>query len=404
MSAHVSELPSPPPWRRTTHADALAAFVRQGRRERVIAQLERQWRTLGRPAVEDAVDQGVEIAARNMRATEPDAVEAYVRRAAWRQLKDVKRRAALPAAPIASDIDFDVLDGSVLSPEEIVIARENSRLVTWLVRDAVSDLDDRTLAVLRLKHLEGLERKQVATALGLSEKQVKKAIERGHRVCSDSYHAAADGRMCERRLPALVSSALGTAGAAERLSAERHMAHCDDCCGFYRAVHASQRAALALLPAPIAGHLDSSTLSHLFEPARGPGQARERMHGRRGDRRRRRLLRRSGAARRDARQAPAARPAGAGRREVADSCRRRRSAKLVPIGAGWGQVTSRRRPRAPRRAYQTQGGRAARRVRLAAGTARERADRKPTAGGHSVAAREQQRVGRVPGLLKAPGA
>src|SRR5207248_9238824 len=124
-------------------------------------------------------------------------------------------------------------------PEELVVAKDNARLVSQLVRDVVAELDERTLAVMRLKYLDELERKEVAAALALSEKQVKKAIERGHKVFADAYAAATAGTMCERRRHALIAYALGSVADRDRRQAEHHIAHCGGCRTFYRAVQVS---------------------------------------------------------------------------------------------------------------------------------------------------------------------
>lgn len=259
MTAHLSPTPMAPTGRTAASpAEALAAFLRGGHRDRLIEQLAAGWRTLGRAAAEDAVDQALEIAARNMQATAPPAVEAYVRRAAWRQLKDLKRRRARGAHAMPADIDFDAIPGTELTPEELVLANENRGLVTRLLNDALAELDERCLAVMRLKHVDGLERKEVAARLGLSEKQVKKAIEKAHRVCSDTYLAASEGRLCERRRHVVVAAALGTAPRGDRRKAKSHIAHCSDCRTYFRTMRASQRAVAALLPIPLAAHTHST--------------------------------------------------------------------------------------------------------------------------------------------------
>src|SRR5204863_2401939 len=98
-----------------------------------------------------------------------------------------------------------------------------------IVLDLVSALDDRTLAVMRLKHVEGLERKEVAEALGISEKAVKKAIERGLRECRERYDAAFAGELCWEREAALAALLSGDASARERRAAEHHLEHCAGC-------------------------------------------------------------------------------------------------------------------------------------------------------------------------------
>jgi RNA polymerase sigma factor (sigma-70 family) len=224
----------------------LAAFVAVGRRETLIGELARKWQALGRSEVEDAVDHAIAEAAHALRATREAAIYDYLRTAAQRALGRRKERAGRVSAPVAADVNFDCIVGDALSPEDALLAKEHRQIVL----DLVSALDDRTLAVMRLKHVEGLERKEVAEVLGISEKAVKKAIEKGLRLCRENFEAAIGGQLCESRSHALRTFAAGTAGIRERRQAEQHLAHCRSCRDLHRAVTVTQRAAAALVPAP----------------------------------------------------------------------------------------------------------------------------------------------------------
>jgi hypothetical protein len=90
-----------------TPTEALASFIAVGRRDTLIAELDRQWPALGRAAVEDAVDYAIAEAAEAMQATREQAVYHYLRTAAHRRLAGRKERQGRVSAPIASDVDFD---------------------------------------------------------------------------------------------------------------------------------------------------------------------------------------------------------------------------------------------------------------------------------------------------------
>jgi RNA polymerase sigma factor (sigma-70 family) len=229
-----------------TPRDALAAFLEAGRREMLIRELARKWHTLGQSEVEDAVDHAITEAAHGLRATREQAIYDYLRTAAHRLLVRRKQRQGRVSAPMAIDTDFDRMVGDSLSPEEALLAKEYRQLVL----DLVASLDDRTLAVMRLKHVEGMERKDVAAMLGLSEKQVKKAIEKGHRACRDRYDQAVGEGLCSERAHALTALAAGTATARQRREAKQHLAHCKACRETQRALGTTQRAAAALFPLP----------------------------------------------------------------------------------------------------------------------------------------------------------
>lgn len=246
MTGHASTLNRP---HAVTPRDALAAFIRAGRRETLIGELARSWYKLGRAEVEEAVDAAIADAAVGMHATREAAIYEYLRTAAQRRLGRRKERAERTSTSLPDGMDFDCVVGDSLSPEELVLAKEHRDVVL----DLVSALDDRTLAVMRLKHVDGLERKQVAEVLGISEKAVKKAIERGHRECRESFEAAMRGQLCGERTTALAALAGGSASPRQRRQAEQHLRHCASCRQQQRALAAAQRAVAALVPAPVVG-------------------------------------------------------------------------------------------------------------------------------------------------------
>src|SRR3954454_1717428 len=246
MTAQTSTIVRPHP---VSPTDALAAFIRVGRRETLIGELSRSWYKLGRAEVEEAVDAAIADAAVGMHATREAAIYDYLRTAAQRRLGRRKGRAERTSASLPDEMDFDCVVGNSLSPEELVLAKEHREIVL----DLVAALDDRTLAVMRLKHIDGLERKQVAEVLGISEKAVKKAIERGHRECRDSFDSAMSGQLCGDRTTALAALAAGSASPRQRRQAEQHLRHGATCREQQRSVRAAQRAVAALVPAPLAG-------------------------------------------------------------------------------------------------------------------------------------------------------
>lgn len=247
--------------------EALAAFVRAGRRDLLIRELTRKWAALGRDEVEDAVDEAIAQAARGMRGSREEAVYDYVRTAAHRALNRRKQRAGRASAPVAADLDFDQVVGDALGPDELLIADEDRHVV----RDIAASLDARTGAVMRLKHVDGLERKDVADALGISEKAVKKAIEKGNRICRDLYTRAADGVLCAERARSLHAVLQGSPTDEDARALERHIAHCATCRSEVRRAVVLRRAAAALVPLPVGDSL-VRRLAGIF---RGATQAKD---------------------------------------------------------------------------------------------------------------------------------
>src|SRR4051812_26846165 len=230
-----------------TPHDALEAFMRRGRRDTLINELAREWTALGRSEVEDAVDEAVAEAARAMEATREAAVYDYLRTAAYRLLNRRKERAGRISAPVAQDLDFDRMVTTSLGPDDALIAKEHRQLIL----DIAASLDDRTLTILRLKHVEGLERKQVAETMGLSEKAVKKGIEKGHRICRELYRDVDSSTLCDKRRSAVDALIAGRASEAKRAEADAHLAHCESCRAYRRTLATATRAAAALAPLPI---------------------------------------------------------------------------------------------------------------------------------------------------------
>src|SRR3954470_9254335 len=101
-----------------TPAEALATFIRVGRRDTLIGDLTRKWHALGRSEVEDAVDAAIADATAGMRATHEAGIYEYLRTAAQRKLGRRKKRAGRIADSHSPDSDFDRLVSAELSPED----------------------------------------------------------------------------------------------------------------------------------------------------------------------------------------------------------------------------------------------------------------------------------------------
>lgn len=246
--------------------------MRAGRRDLLIRELARKWAALGRDDVEEAVDEAIAQAARGMRGLREEAVYDYLRTAAHRALNRRKQRAGRASAPVAADLDFDQILGDAPRPDDLLIADEDRQVV----RDIAASLDARTGAVMRLKHVDGLERKDVAEALGISEKAVKKAIEKGNRICRDLYTRAEDGALCAERARSLGAVLGGSATDKDTRALEQHIAHCAGCRNELRRAAALRRAVAALIPLPTGEPM-------LSQPAavfRAATQLKETIHAR----------------------------------------------------------------------------------------------------------------------------
>src|SRR4051794_21858093 len=83
---------------------ALIKYIRAGRRERLIRQLDFQFPWASRATIEDTVDAGLaDAASGSMHARAVPAIDAYLRTAAMRQLYRIRTRMGSPSSPLPTD-------------------------------------------------------------------------------------------------------------------------------------------------------------------------------------------------------------------------------------------------------------------------------------------------------------
>ena len=200
--------------------------------------------------------------------------EEHLRRALWtglgfraRDFWKAGRRRELPVADFFDDVRAAASCDGVA--EDAATAADGRYL-----DDCLSELDARERAVYRLVRGEELSRRKVATALGITDADVLRALHSAQLKVDRFALLFVSDRLCARRAAAVGALARAEARGADIEQARAHLAHCRDCLLAFR----RQRAALgrrvaSVLPMPVialagkaAGHA-GTRLAHAHDLA-----------------------------------------------------------------------------------------------------------------------------------------
>jgi RNA polymerase sigma factor (sigma-70 family) len=271
MSTAVSPQIQPAVLARSTLESAISTFV-SAWRERVITALAGRFeRDVGVDTIANAVDDAVAEAWTSRwladeilsgRANHPGrAVSAFVQRRASARLIDYIRRLGARAAPVhglAADVVEQVLDRRNPDAAEIWVGREAASQL----REALAALDEEAQQVLMLRHVENYERRRIAEVLGLTERQVKRHLERASKRLYEQYQRVEAGETCaEERL--VVCFAFELVGGRDATRLKAHIGHCAACRRRHARAQAYRRAVAGLVPFPLAGDVAAPAASIL---------------------------------------------------------------------------------------------------------------------------------------------
>lgn len=257
-------------------ADAVAAFYAEGWREQLAGSLREEFQEpLGYDAIVDAVDGALETALTRLKpepGSEPPTYSgrmlfALARTIAWRRMRDQLRRNGRWVATVTvadRDMIGRIPDGAP-DPEEASINNERAEQV----REAAAGLDEQTLLVLSLFHVEGFKKPQIQRLLGLTEHAVRTRLRRGNEYLLQVYLDIEAGTTCEGKFGPL-RLAFDLARGREARRTRAHIGHCRECARSYRHALAYRRGVAGIAPAPV---LRDPALSGLFE--RGVDLGRE---------------------------------------------------------------------------------------------------------------------------------
>ena len=260
----------------STREAAVSAFVSTWR-ERLIGSLAAQFEAaVGRDAIGEAVDHVVAdalaggwrgVAGADGRAVYSEkALYAFLKRAASNDLRNYLDHIGRPAAPVygvAADVIERVSDRHNQGAEDGWIEREAASQL----REALCALNEQEQQVLMLRHVDNRERRQIAELLGLSERQVKRHLERANKRLHDQYLRVAAGETCDDG-QVVVRFAFELAEPRDAKRAEAHIGHCASCRRRYTRAQAFRRSVASVVPIPLVGHAGVSARG-LYAQLRG---------------------------------------------------------------------------------------------------------------------------------------
>jgi len=213
------------------------------------AQLARRFASLPGEEIEDAVQAACQrFLDKAEGITDPAAVYAWLHTTAHRVILDELGRRD---RTFASDPGSTVIDAAVAQdpgPAEELIALEDESDLAILVREVASRLTGRRREVFAL-WAAGHRRAEIAAALGIKERAVKRALEENmHEARTVLANRAGGG--CREGESLVLRFACGLAEAGEALRARTHLDGCGRCSAFADELEAwRQRAGVILGPA-----------------------------------------------------------------------------------------------------------------------------------------------------------
>jgi DNA-directed RNA polymerase specialized sigma24 family protein len=181
--------------------------------------------------------------------TDPGRAYAWLRTVSYRAMLhqlQAQRRVA-PADPTDAVIGAAEAEGP--GPAEELIALEEDSELGLLVEEVASSLTDERRRVFALWAV-GRKRPEIAAELGMSERAVKKALEKIMREARGVLAQKAGGG-CEEGEPLVLRLACGLAEAGEAAQARIHLHQCGRCSAFSEQLEGWREKAAVVLP-PVA--------------------------------------------------------------------------------------------------------------------------------------------------------
>jgi len=201
----------------------------------------------------DAVDDALQDAYARAYAcceAEPAAVYAWLEQAAVYRLQERLRGLNRERPrPSDSNVFVGICDDQV-DPARAVEEREEERELERLFADLADQLPPRHRAVLAL-HSRGRKRPAVASELGISDRAVKRSLERTLARARELLVERCDGG-CPQGGPDVWRLAFGLATGSQAARAQLHLLGCPTCQAFHERLGWWREAAAAAVPVPAA--------------------------------------------------------------------------------------------------------------------------------------------------------
>jgi len=207
--------------------------------------------------VEDAFQEACARAERSCRGQTEGEVYTWLRTTMHRELGHMRHRARREVLVDVCAPGFDAADRSTPGPDEQLIAREDEAELEHVTGALLARLSHRDREIAAL-HSHGLRRPQIAERLGITNRAVKRALERIMAAGRDELVRIA-GRGCETGEGVVARLAFGLAGAAEVREAQAHLATCTRCGALFERLDLWREKVAVLVPLPAAAHAHPAT-------------------------------------------------------------------------------------------------------------------------------------------------
>ena len=209
-----------------------------------------------REQVAEAFQEACTLAVRSCRGQSEGEVYVWLRTTTHRELGHMRRRTWTRAtreqpAPESSTA-LSALTPPALSAEDEVIERERLAELEQLTGALLAGLDERQRQIVAL-HSHGCRRQEIARHLGITQRSVKRALER-IMALSRAELVRRAGQGCGSGEQLVSRLAFGLAGEREIRDAQLHLATCPRCGALYERLDLWREKVAAVLPVPAIAH------------------------------------------------------------------------------------------------------------------------------------------------------
>jgi RNA polymerase sigma factor (sigma-70 family) len=202
--------------------------------------------------LEEAFQEACLRAQRSCRGQREGEVYVWLRTTTHREVLHMERRARRRVkherrvdASIRGVDPFATLE----SPEDELIRREDEAELEHMTRALLNRLSDRQRQVAAL-YSRGRRRPEIAAQLGLSQRSVKRALER-IMAAGRAELVRLAGQGCDSGEALIARFAFGLAGPREMREAQQHLATCPRCGALYERLDSWREKVAAVLPMPV---------------------------------------------------------------------------------------------------------------------------------------------------------
>jgi RNA polymerase sigma factor (sigma-70 family) len=209
-----------------------------------------------REQIEEAFQEACARAQRACRGQTEGEVFTWLRTTTHRHVGRMQDRARREILVDAPDLVFEEAHPTRLSPEEQLIDRENQAEIERMTHAVLTRLSERQSQIAVL-HGQGMRRAQIAVHLGMTERSVKRALERIMAVGRKELVRLA-GNGCEAGESIVARLAFGLASSEEGQQARAHLRSCHRCDVLYERLDLLRTQVAVVLPVPVTTHTDGT--------------------------------------------------------------------------------------------------------------------------------------------------